>query len=139
MLLMLPMLPMAGCRSANPVLDAGPKPVQADGTISGNVRGPEGTSPIANRTVEIVNLATGERQRVQTSSAGGFTFKAKPGKYRVELTLRPGERLVKSPGEIETKAGDVDASADFVVEASTVARPRYHAPRSDDGLGAAVA
>jgi hypothetical protein len=34
---------------------------------------------------------------------------------------------------------DVEASADFVIGAATLARPRYHAPRADDGLGAAIA
>jgi hypothetical protein len=33
----------------------------------------------------------------------------------------------------------VDANADFVIGAATLARPRYHAPRADDGLGAAIA
>jgi hypothetical protein len=133
------LLTTAGCRSANPVLDTGPKPAQADATISGTVRGPEGTSPISNRAVEIINTETGLRQRVQTSNTGGFTFKVKPGKYRVELSLHDGEHLVKSPGEIDTSAGDVDVSADFVLSSSSVLRPRYHPPRSDDGLGAAIA
>jgi hypothetical protein len=34
---------------------------------------------------------------------------------------------------------DVDAHADFVIGAAAIARPRNHAPRADDGLGAAVA
>ena len=91
------------------------------------------------RTVEVVNVATGERQRAATNNAGGFTFKVQPGKYRVELTLRDGETLVRQPGVISVNRTDVDAHADFVVGASGVARPRYHAPRSDDGLGSAVA
>ncbi len=120
-------------------MDTGPKPVQADGTISGIVSGPERTTPIAGRTVEVVEVATGERQRVVTNNAGGFTFKVKPGKYRVEITLREGEKVVKSPGVLDVNRSDVDAHADFVVGTAAVARPRYHAPRADDGLGAAVA
>ena len=133
------LLSLVGCRRGVPVLDTGPKPMQADGTISGTVRGPEGTSAVAGRTVEVINVATGERQQAVTNNAGGFTFKVKPGKYRVELTLHQGERLVKSPGELDVHRSDVDASADFVLGSSSIARPRYHAPRADDGLGAAIA
>ena len=129
---------VAGCRPGTPVIDTGPKPIQADGTISGIVRGPEGTTPFDGRAVEVVNVDTGARQRVLTNSAGGFTFKVKPGKYRVELTLHEGETIVKAPGVIDVNRSDVDSNADFVIGASTMARPRYHAPRSDDGLGAAV-
>jgi hypothetical protein len=133
------LLAVAGCRPGTPVIDTGPKPIEADGTISGTVRAPEGTSPFNGRAVEVINVDSGARQRVLTNSAGGFTFKVKPGKYRVELTLHEGETLVKSPDVINVNRSDVDANADFVIGASTIARPRYHAPRSDDGLGAAVA
>ncbi|MDQ3213145.1 MAG: hypothetical protein M3Q85_10775, partial [Acidobacteriota bacterium] len=69
---------------------------------------------------------------------GGFTFKVKPGKYRVELTLLDGEHLVKKPDVLDVDRSDVDAHADFVLGSPSVERPRYHAPRSDDGLGAAI-
>jgi hypothetical protein len=130
---------VGACRPGVPVVDTGPKPLRADGTISGTVRGPEGTSPVAGRIVEVINTDTGERQRVVTSNTGGFTFKVKPGKYRVELKLQDGENLLKSPGVIDVNRSDVDANADFVIGAASVARPRYHAPRADDGLGAAIA
>jgi hypothetical protein len=130
---------LGACRHGGPVIDTSLKPVQADGTISGIVRGPEGTSSVEGRMVEVVDIATGERQRVATSNMGGFTFKVKPGRYRVELTLHDGETLVKKPGVMEVNRSDVDAHADFVIGGATVARPRYHAPRADDGLGAAIA
>ena len=88
---------VAGCRPRAPVIDTGPKPVQADGTISGTVRGPKGQPRSKAGPVEVVNVDTGERQRVLTNNAGGFTFKVKPGKYRVELTLHDGETIVKAP------------------------------------------
>ncbi len=122
-----------------PVVDLGPKPPEADGTVSGTVRGPEGTSAIDGRSVEIVNVETGERQHGVTNNAGGFTFKVKPGKYRVELTLQDGETLIKKPDVINVNRSDVDAHADFVLGAARVSRPRNRAPRSDDGLGAASA
>lgn len=130
---------LTACRRGVPVIDMAPKPIEADGTISGTVRGPEGTSPIDGRAVAVVNVETGERQRATTNIAGGFTFKVRPGKYRVELTLRDGESLVKQPGVINVNRSDVDANADFVLGPARVERPRYHAPRADDGLGAAIA
>ncbi len=132
------LLSLTACRRGVPVVDTSPQPIQTDGTLSGTVRGLGSTSPIDRRTVEIINLDTGERYRTATSN-GGFTLKIKPGKYRVELTLRDGELLVRQPGVINVNRTDVDAHADFVVGASGVGRPRYHAPRSDDGLGSPVA
>ena len=81
-------LSAGACRQGKPVFDPGPGPARADGTISGTVRGPGGTSPIEGRTVEAINVETGARERAITSNTGGFTFKLKPGKYRVEVVLR---------------------------------------------------
>jgi hypothetical protein len=128
----------SACHGA-PVVDLGTKPAEADGTISGTVRGPEGTSAIAGRAVEVINVETGERQRVATNNAGGFTFKVKPGNYRVDLTLQDGETIVKKPEVIHVNRSDVDAHADFVVAAAKVSRPRNRMPRAEDGLGAASA
>jgi Carboxypeptidase regulatory-like domain len=129
---------LAACHGG-PVVDLGAKPVQADGTISGTVRGPEGTSAVDGRAVEVINVDTGERQRGTTNNAGGFTFKVKPGKYRVELVLQDGETLVKKPEVINVNRSDVDAHADFVIGATRVSRPRNRVPRTDDGLGSAIA
>ncbi|OFW11670.1 MAG: hypothetical protein A3H96_03125 [Acidobacteria bacterium RIFCSPLOWO2_02_FULL_67_36] len=125
------------CRRGVPVIDVGPKPLEVDGTISGTVRGPEGTSAVAGRTVAVVNVETGERQTVATSITGGFTFKVKPGRYRVELALQDGEKVVKQPGVIKVNKSDIDAHADFIIGASL--HPRLRAPRSNDGLGSAIA
>lgn len=133
------LLSVAACRQGMPVIDTTPGPAQADGTISGTVRGPEGTSPVDGRTVEIVNVDTGERQRIATNNAGGFTFKVKPGKYRVELTLLEGEVIVKRPGVLTVNRSDVDAHADFVIGSARNLRPRFPRPRGDDGLGSPIA
>jgi hypothetical protein len=138
-LLLLSLAALGACRRGVPVIDLGPRPPTMDGTISGTVRGPEGTSAIDGRVVEVVNLATGERQRMVTNSAGGFTFKVKPGKYRVELTLRDGESLIKQPGTIDVNRSDVDAHADFVLGSARISRPRGPAYRAADGLGSPVA
>ena len=128
---------IAACHGG-PVIDLSPKPLEADGTISGTVRGPEGTSALEGRSVEVVNVETGERQHVSTNN-GGFTFKVKPGNYRVELTLQDGETLVKKPDVVHVNRSDVDAHADFVLGVARTSRPRNHPPRSDDGLGSAIA
>ena len=128
-------LPAVACRQGMPVIDTSPRPTQADGTISGTVRGPDGTSPLDGRLVEVVNVDTGEKQQVATNNAGGFTFKVKPGKYQVNLTLREGEVLVKKPSIINVNRSDVDAHADFVLGVARVARPRFRQPRGEDGLG----
>jgi len=129
---------VAGCHGG-PVVDLSTKPAQADGTISGTVRGPEGTSAIEGRNVEVINVETGERQRAATSNTGGFTFKVKPGNYRVEVTLLDGETLVKKPDVLHVNRSDVDAHADFVLGAARISRPRNRTPRADDGLGSAIA
>ena len=132
-------LSVAACRQGVPVIDTTPGPVRTDGTISGTVRGPEGTSPIDGRSVEVINVDTGERQRVATNNAGGFTFKVKPGKYRVQVTLLDGEVIVKQPGILSVNRSDVDAHADFVIGSAKNLRPRYPRSRGDDGLGAPIA
>jgi hypothetical protein len=132
------LLSLSACRRGIPVIDTSPQLVETPGTISGTVRGSEGTSPVDGRAVEVVNVSTGVRQRTTTNIAGGFTFRLEPGKYRVDLKLRDGETLIKKPGVIDVNRSDIDANVDFVVGASGVARPRYHAPRADDGLGSAI-
>ena len=128
---------LAACHGG-PVIDLGPKPLQADGTISGTVRGPAGTSAMDGRSIEVINVDTGERQHSTTNNAGGFTFKVKPGKYRVELALQEGETLVKKPDVINVNRSDVDAHADFVVGVPRISRPKTRIPRADDGLGSAI-
>jgi hypothetical protein len=131
---------IGACRRTVPILDRSPRPLQADGTISGTVRGPEGTSPVDGREVEVINVETGESQRTATNNAGGFTFKVKPGKYRVELRLLPGETLVKRPSIMAIDRSDVDAHADFVIGTPRISRPRSSRPaRADDGLGSPIA
>ena len=134
------MVSMGACRQGVPVIDTSPGPAEANGTISGTVRGPEGTSSVDGREVHVINVETGERQRATTNSAGGFTFKLRPGKYRVEVTLREGESIVKQPGVIDLNRSDVDAHADFIIGSVRLSRPRLPQNRSsDDGLGSPIA
>ena len=122
-----------GCRQRAAV-DAFPGPPEAFGTITGTVRGPEASSSIEGRTVEVVNLDAGERQQTNTSHAGGFTFKVKPGTYRVRLALADSETLIKGPGRMNVNRA-VDAHADFIIGAVRLLRPRAFAPTNDPSLG----
>jgi hypothetical protein len=127
-----------GCRQGIPVIDPSPGVAQAFGTISGTVRGPQGTSAIEGRLVEVVNVDTGERQKTTTSNVGGFTFKVAPGKYRVQVALQDGENIVKGPGIMTVNRSDVDAHADFIIGSVKLVRPRYPAHPSPT-LGSPVA
>lgn len=138
MLGVLALLSSGACRRGVPAVDLGPKPPAAEGTITGIVRGPEGTSPLAGRTVEIVNDRTGERRSVQTGDNGGFTIKLPAGKYRLELPLKAGETIVKRPGLVDLDKGDIDSHIEFVLS-SRIARPRGPAFRVDNGLGSPIA
>ena len=84
----------------------------------------------------VVNVKTGDRLSTSTNNAGGFSFKVKPGRYRVELALLPGETIEKRPSEIDVNPSDVDAHADFVLGSGRLTRPRLPRLRVDHGLGA---
>ena len=126
-----------GCRRTPPVFETDPS-AQARVVIEGRIRGPERSTLIDGRTVELVNLTTQQRHRVATDAAGTFKFRVIPGDYRVELVLRDGEALVRQPGVIHVNRSDVDADADFVIGSGRASRPRP-AYRVDDGLGSPVA
>src|SRR3954466_7870954 len=73
-----------GCRRGVPVVDLGPKPPAARGTITGLVHGP-GDAGLQGRVVEIVNVESGAKHTATTASNGGFTIELPKGKYRLEL------------------------------------------------------
>jgi Carboxypeptidase regulatory-like domain len=126
--LVLAVVSIVACRRGGPVIGPGERPPTQDGTISGTVRGPEGTTSIAGREVEVVNVDTGERQRTVTNDAGGFTFKVKPGKYRVDVAVLTGESVIKRPGVMNVNRSDVDAHADFVLGSAKASRKKPAAP-----------
>jgi hypothetical protein len=129
-----------GCRrSVPPIEPPPPAAVEPRGTISGTIRGPEGSTLIQGRTVEIINVTTKQRRRLTTDHGGGFSVTLDPGDYRVELTLREGEAIVRQPGVIHVDRSDIDADADFVIGTGRVSRPRRPAYKVDDGLGSPVA
>jgi hypothetical protein len=107
-------------------------------TIRGSIRGPGGTAAMDGRIVDVIDLTTNRRQRVTTDHHGGFSVSLDPGNYRVVLTLRDGEAIVREPGVIHVDRSAVDADADFVIGTSRISRPRP-AYKVDDGLGSPVA
>jgi len=125
-----------GCRRGVPV-DVAPKaPVSA--TVTGVVRGLESTS-VSGRTVEIVNTATGERRVVQTADNGGFTAVVPSGTYRLDLSLRDGETIVKRPAIVDVNAADLDSHVEFVLGPTRIVHPRGPGYRVDNGLGSPTA
>jgi hypothetical protein len=134
----LALLFVGACRRGVPVVDLGAKPPAARGTLTGIVRGPEGTSPVIGRDVQIVNTETGARHTAQTGDNGGFTIQLPAGKYRVELALRDGETLLKRPGVVDLGKGDIDSHIEFVLATVRVSRPRGPAYRLDNGIGSPI-
>lgn len=127
------------CRRGVPVLDAGEKPPTVDGTISGRLTTEGDASRLVSRRVEVVNLNTGDRKAVSTSSSGGFTLKVPPGKYRIQVELRPGEMIAKGPETVDINPSDVDNDIVIVI---TAAPPKPHPAdsiRDTDGLGSPIA
>jgi hypothetical protein len=128
----------AGCgRGAREI--ATPLTATHSSTITGTVSGPEGRTPADGRTVEVVNVESGERLRASTDPAGGFSFRVRPGRYRIVLALRANESLVREPGIIDLIRTDQAVHADFVLGTVRVSRPRSPAYRTDDGLGSPIA
>jgi hypothetical protein len=130
---------LTGCRPGMPVAEPDAKPGRSAGTISGRVRAPQGRVPIEGRLVEAIDVGTGERLSGTTSVTGGFTLKLKPGTYRFQLALRPGESLTKEPGIIDVSKSDPRARADFVIAVLPIARPSDPAKTSGATLGPPIA
>lgn len=129
---------VTGCRRGAPA--AGPSPsAAAQATIKGTVRGAEGNSPVPGRTVSIVDVRTGERRSVQTTSTGTFAIAVPAGQYRLDVDVRDGETVLKHPNIVALDAGGVDSRVEFVVASARLARPRGPAYRVDNGLGSPIA
>ena len=105
---------LAGCGATGPAYDPGPRP-DVGGSIAGRVSANDGTTALSARKVTAVNEATGARYDVSTASNGGYTVRVPVGVYRLEVELRPGERLTTQPGSTDVDTGDLDAGRDFIV------------------------
>ena len=98
-----------------PVLDTGPRPAGVGGTIAGIVSGDGGAVSLSGRKVTAINDATGAKFEVTTATDGGYTIKVPTGTYRLEVEMRPGESLTKSPDPTQVNTGDLDPNRDFVL------------------------
>lgn len=101
------------CRT--PVINADP-PLKAGGTIAGIVRATDGAVALPVRLVTATNIKTGAAFRTTTGVNGGYTIKvADQGRYRLDVELREGEMLAKSPEETDVNNGDLDPGRDFEI------------------------
>lgn len=104
----------SGCRTGVPIVDRGEKPPTQEGTIAGHVR-TDGDVAVVTRVVRAVAVSTGMKYETTTNNAGSYTLKVPPGRYRLEVELRDGERLSKEPGETQINASDLDPGRHFVI------------------------
>jgi Carboxypeptidase regulatory-like domain len=84
------------------------------GTISGMVTSSAGT-PLEGRRVSAIDMKTEQHYDATTGKTGGYTIKVPPGRYRMEVELRGGDRLAQRPEQTQVNVGDVDAQLNFVI------------------------
>lgn len=103
-----------GCRSGQPIFVSSTGDKTTPGTIGGIVSA-VGGERLAGRGVHAVRVGGAERYSAVTSVMGGFSIKVPPGEYRLEVDLREGEKVVRSPGVININRSDLDANLEIVV------------------------
>jgi hypothetical protein len=110
------MLIAVACASNNHPSIGSPNPTGAStGTIAGIVSTADRSTPVTSRKVTAINSASGARVEATTATNGGYTLQVPVGTYRLEVELRPGERLQKQPDPTNVGSGDLDAGRDFVI------------------------
>ena len=108
------LLAVSGCRSGQPLLVSAMGDKTTPGTIGG-ILSAVGGDRLAGRGVHAVEVRTSQRYSAVTNVTGGFSIKVPPGEYRLEVDLREGERVVKSPGVVHINKSDLDANLEIVV------------------------
>jgi hypothetical protein len=96
-----------------PIIDTGSKPSVVRGTIAGIVS-TDKNAAVPGRKVTAIDTA-GKRYDATTGANGGFTIQVPEGTYRLEVELKPGEKVAKQPGESKVGKGDLDPKRDFVI------------------------
>jgi carboxypeptidase family protein len=101
----------AGCHPSATVVTTSSAAV--GGTIAGVVTGPPDGS-LADRTITLVNIETGQRFQTTTGQNGGYSLRVPSGTYRLEVQLREGEELANGNATILLRNGDgnVDGTVD---------------------------
>ena len=106
---------LGACYTSRPAFDPSSKPPGQEGTLAGHVT-TDSNVPVPGRIVRAMPVGGGaEPYETTTTDTGGYTMKVVPGRYRLELELREGERLVKQPGETNVNPSDLDPGQDFVI------------------------
>ncbi len=95
-----------------PVINTGPQPV--GGTIAGIVT-TDTKVPVPTRKVTAINTESGAKFEATTGTNGGYTIQVPQGTYRLELELKPGETIVKHPGDTKINRSDLDPQRHFVI------------------------
>ncbi len=98
-----------------------PNPDPARATISGRLTVSGSASPTGDRVLVASETNTGKTYRTQTNNVGDYTFLLPPGRYRIDVTLRPNEELAKKNPVLEIHRGDMKADVNIAV----VARPGH--------------
>jgi hypothetical protein len=129
---------LAGCGRGG-VVERASAAEAVPGRVSGFVRGAAAAAPVARRTVEAINLETGERLLAWTSREGNFSFTLRPGRYRVRVSLRAGEAVVDQPDVVSVAPAALHRTADIVIGSVRGSRPRVPASRVDSALGPPLA
>jgi carboxypeptidase family protein len=111
----LMLLAAMGCRTGRPLLDRSADNDNAAGTIAGSVT-IVGGDPVPGRRVIAAREGGPERYSAVTNVTGGFSIPVPPGKYRLQVALLDGERVVKQPGVIDINESDLDANLKIVIE-----------------------
>jgi hypothetical protein len=101
-----------GCHPG-PVIGGSPNG-PAGGTIAGIVT-MEGNAPVVGRRVSAVEIASGAKFEATTAANGGYTIKVPEGTYRLELEVRPGEKVTRQPDDTQVNRSDMDSGRDFVI------------------------
>ena len=108
------LMAVSACRMWQPVGVSGSGNMTTPGTIGGIVS-TIGGERLAGREVRAVPVAGTGKYSAVTNVTGGFTIKVPPGEYRLEVDLREGEKVVRSPGVIRINKSDLDANLEIVV------------------------
>ena len=113
LLVSLVLAALIGCRSGKSLIHRSEDP-NTPGTIAGILRA-QNDDRLPGRNVHAVNVETARRYSVVTSVTGGFSIPVPPGKYRLEVELQPGEKILSEPGVIDINESDLDANLEIVI------------------------